>query len=145
MDHESRLVREGELRPVNLRSRKRHRQQVFLEIWLPLLLMVLLLGAAFGLPVAAGSLQLEAMAQTATIVMALAFGAVGLVLLALIVVMIVAIVWVLNWLPPQSFRLQNKIHRLNRAVISNSDRLAAPLVLVESWSEALKQVFTRRR
>lgn len=144
MDHELPLASDSSLQPVNLHTRRAHRKEVFLQIWLPLLVLVLGLGTLVVLLIGSGVGSVEGTAQVATILLALVLGGLGLILLMLTVFMIAAAIVAMRWLPPHSYHTQVLVKRLDRTLIHGADRLVAPLVLVDSWASALKQVFERR-
>lgn len=144
MEYDIPTTENGRMELVNLRTRKRYRRQVLLEIWLPLVLVVLILGALFVLFLSGGG-SVAGSAQVATIMLAMIIAVLGLILLVAAVFLIVAVSMALRWLPPQSYRLHVQMRRANRALLRGADQVAAPLLLLDSWGNALMRMLDRWR
>lgn len=142
MEYDIPPTEDGRLQLVNQQTRKRYRRQVFLEIWLPLVLVVLLLGALLVLFLKGGG-SVEGSAQVASIMLAAIIGVLGVFLLIAAIFFIVAVSAALRWLPPHSYRLHVQMRRVNHVLVRGADQVAAPLLLLDSWGSALKRMLDR--
>lgn len=84
------------------------------------------------------------MSQIATIVMMVPLILVGLVLLALTIVLIYLLGRLMNWLPPQTFRVQRGVQAVSSRVVSTTDTLIAPIIAIQSWLGAANDIIRRR-
>jgi hypothetical protein len=144
MRHEKAVTTEESLRPVNLLSQKRHRQQVLLQIWLPLIMIIILLSLLLFLAVDGGGVSVSGAAQVATILMVLILGGAGIVVFFASVLLIVALNLAMQWIPSRSFKVLGLVRRLNRLMIRGADGVTSPIIAIDSWGKAVKMVYQRR-
>jgi hypothetical protein len=60
------------------------------------------------------------------------------------VLMIYALARLMNWLPPQAFRLQRAMRQVNARIIQAADIAAKPVLLLDSWQKAAERIWRRR-
>lgn len=142
MEHELEDLQEL---PRNQASRRQHRRQSWLQIGLPFALAVILLTALIIWLVTSGTGEVGSLAQIATMLLAGVGLFLGLFTLGFLVMGIYALARLMNWLPPQAFRLQRAIRQVNARVVQVSDVAAKPILLLDSWGKAAERVFRRRQ
>jgi hypothetical protein len=129
----------------NLKSQRAHRWQTFWQIIFPLIAGVAL--AAWGLTALMGAQagNVTRMSQIATIVMLVPLVLVGLMLLVVTIALIYLLGRLMNWIPPQTYRVQRGVQAVSSRVVSTTDALLKPFIGVQSWLSAANTVIKRRR
>jgi hypothetical protein len=129
----------------NLKSQSAHRWQTFWQIIFPLIAGVGL--AAWGLTALMGAQagNVTRMSQIATIVMLIPVVLIGIVLLVVAVALIYLLGRLMNWIPPQTYRVQRGVQAVSSRVVSTTDALLKPIIGVQSWLSAANTVIKRRR
>jgi hypothetical protein len=129
----------------NLKSQHAHRWQTFWQIIFPLVAGVGL--AAWGLTALMGAQagNVTRMSQIATVVMLVPVLVIGIILLVITIVLIYVLGRLMNWIPPQTYRLQLGVHAVSSRVVSTTDAILKPVIGVQSWLSAANTVFKRRR
>jgi len=126
----------------NRRARRLHAKETLLQIVLPvatvgaLMVTLVLLATSTGASVAAVS-------QVSTILLAGLMMVLGLIVLVALMLGILALAQAMHWLPPQAFRAQRAIQKVNSKAQRISDLAARPVLSLESWRSAAERVFGR--
>lgn len=129
----------------NLNSQLAHRWQTFWQIFFPLVAGVGL--AAWGLTALMGAQagNVIRMSQIATVVMLVPVLVIGIVLLAITIALIYLLGRLMNWIPPQTYRVQRGVQAVSSRVVSTTDALLKPFIGLQSWLHAANTVIKRRR
>jgi hypothetical protein len=129
----------------SLKSQSAHRWQTFWQIIFPLVAGVGL--AAWGLTALMGAQagNVTRMSQIATVVMLVPVLLIGVVLLVITIALIYLLGRVMNWIPPQTYRLQRGVQAVSSRVISTTDALMRPVIGLQSWLHAANTLIKRRR
>ena len=128
----------------NPRSQRRHRRELWWQIWFPLLIAVAAIVFGVNFLLNNGGGNTENISQIATMLLILPLLVIGIILLALLVALIYGLAMLMNWLPPNAYWLQRQIQRINHRVMQATNIAAEPVLRLESWSSALRRVFRRR-
>jgi hypothetical protein len=128
--------------PRNLRARRQHARDTWLQIVLPVALVGALLVSLVLLATSTGA-SVAAVSQVSTILLAGLMMVLGLIALVLLMLGILALAQAMHWLPPQAFRAQRAIQKVNSRAKRISDVAARPALLLESWRSAAERVFSR--
>jgi hypothetical protein len=126
----------------NQPARRQHAKETWLQIVLPVALVGALLVSLVLLATSTGA-SVEAVSQVSTMLLAGLLMVMGLIFLVLLVVGILALAQAMHWLPPQAFRAQRAIQKVNSRAKRISDVAAKPALLLESWRSAAERVFNR--
>lgn len=129
----------------NPESQRKHRREVWWQIYFPLFLIVALIAYGANTLFTGNSGSVESLSQIATMMLILPLLLIGLMLLVLIGGLIYALALLMNWLPPNAFWLQSQIQRISQRSVRAADLLVEPLLRLGSWSSAINQVFRRYR
>ena len=135
----------GKAHTVNPRTRRAHRLQVVGQIFLPLLAGILLGGAGLFLLLNANVGNVERAAQFSTVLLAIPFVVIGLILFFLLVFLIFALGRLMHWIPPQTYRVQRLAHGVSSRAVRGANLLTEPVLFIESWAGALGDLVSRRR
>ena len=128
--------------PRNRRARRQHAKETWLQIILPVALMGALLVSLVLLATSTGA-SVEAVSQVSTMLLAGLLMVIGLIFLVLLLVGILALAQAMHWLPPQAFRAQRAIQKVNSRAKRISDVAAKPALLLESWRSAAERMLGR--
>jgi hypothetical protein len=124
----------------NPKTQAAHRRQVWLQVYLPfgvgvVVVIALVVGLWLGGAGAAG-----VWADVSLVfLMALAL-VIGLLGLAAAVALLVASIWVAHELPPQAARLQHLLHRVQQGTRRGADASVAPLLTAKATWGAVAEV-----
>lgn len=129
----------------NLNSQRAHRWQTFWQIILPLIAGVSLAGWGLTALMGGQASNVTRMSQIATIVMLVPLVLIGIVMLVLTITLIYLLGRLMNWIPPQTFRVQRSVQAVSSRVVSTTDALLKPIIGVKSWLSAANTVIKRRR
>ncbi len=130
--------------PVNEKSRRAHRREVFLQIVLPLIVGVVLAVVLVYLLVTAGPAQIERGAQIAVILLLAPLFAVGIGLLVSVALLTGGINKLIEWLPERTYLVQRFAEGLNRGSRSLWHIASKPFVTLESWGASINKLVKRR-
>lgn len=128
--------------PRNRRARRQHARETWLQIVLPVVLVGAVLVSLVIMATSTGA-SVEAVSQVSTMLLAGLLMVMGLIFLVVLMVGILALAQAMHWLPPQAFRAQRAIHKLNNQAKRISDVAAKPALLLESWRSAAERAFRR--
>jgi hypothetical protein len=131
--------------PRNLATRRRHRIESWWQIWFPLLLMIAVLSVGAYLLATANTASLANLAQLSTILIIAPLVLIGLLLLVAIGFAVYAVSFLLGWLPPLAFRLQNLTRQVTRATHQAADLVVEPVLFIDSWVGGARRLFRRFR
>ena len=124
----------------NLSAQRRHRIEMFLQIILPLLLGITLIGwLGFRLFISNTS-QVASAAQLATVLLALPLLAFGIIFLIFAILMIVVIGRVLEWVPPRTYHVQRIAGETSARIMRAANLAITPLIVIESWVGAANRL-----
>ncbi len=128
--------------PRNRRAQRQHARETWLQIVLPVALAGVVLASLVFLATSTGA-SVEAVSQVSTMLLAGLLMVMGLIFLIVLIVGILALAQTMHWLPPQAFRAQRAIQKLNTGAKRISDVAAKPALLMESWRSAAERVWKR--
>lgn len=134
----------GNLHQRNPVTFKKHRGQVFWQIYFPLIIVIVLALVAAVLAVMASAGALSKWADISLIYLVLTTMVAALILMALTILGIVGMRRALQAMPALLFRGQIFFFRLEQRLRAISDNLAEPAVKVNSQYAGLKTLFSRR-
>lgn len=129
---------------VNEKTQRSHRREMFWQLWLPLLAGLALSSGLGYLLIAAGGAGIERGAQVAVILLAVFVFFLGMGLLVVVFFLNSRIGKLAKWLPEQTYRAQKVAESLNNGVQRAADAVAAPFLMLEAWSHALRNLRRRR-
>ncbi len=99
--------------------------------------LIALMGAQAG--------NVTRMSQIATVVMLAPVLLIGIILLAITIALIYLLGRLMNWIPPQTYRVQRGVQAVSSRVVSTVDAMLKPIIGVQSWLSAANTVIKRRR
>jgi hypothetical protein len=128
--------------PRNQRARRQHAKDTWLQIVLPVVLVGALLVSLVLMATSTGA-SVAAVSQVSTILLAGLLTVLGLIMLVALMLGILSLAQAMHWLPPQAFRAQRAIQKVNSKAQRISDLATRPVLSLESWRSAAERVFSR--
>lgn len=128
----------------NFKTYRRHRREVWWQVFLPLLLGVLLIGLLSGGLVVNGVRDTSTWADISMIWLILPVCFLGLIPFALVVALIVGATLGLQRLPPLALLVQQTMKQIEDGVQRGADRAAEPVLRIGGFVARL-QALRRRR
>ena len=124
----------------NARAQRRHRIEVFVQIILPLLLGIGLIGWLLFWLITSGTNDVASAAQLATVLLAVPLLAFGIIFLLFAILMIILIGRVMAWIPPQTYRVQRIAGEASARIVQVANLAITPLIVIESWVGAANRL-----
>ena len=129
----------------NPETRAIHRREVFRQITLPLLFMLIVLIGVGIWVVWAGVGSIERWSQIATIFLTLFGLLIGLIVLAVFVALIFIVTQILRILPPFTRIAQDAIEKIDRQVKAGADISVKPVIEVQRFLAVIDALFKRNK
>lgn len=129
----------------NPETRAIHRREVFRQITLPLIFMLLALIGAGIWAVWAGVGSIERWSQIATIFLAFFGLLIGLIVLAVFAALTFIVTQILRILPPYTRIAQDAIKKIDRQVKAGADIAVKPVIEVQRFLAVINVLFKRNK
>ncbi|MGH2582153.1 MAG: hypothetical protein ACRDFQ_04575 [Anaerolineales bacterium] len=124
----------------NPRARRRHRIEVFVQIILPLLLGITLIGWLMFWLFTSNANDVASAAQLATVLLAMPLLALGILFTLFAIIMIFLIGKVIAWIPPRTYRVQRIAGEASARIVRLANLAITPLIVIESWVGAANRL-----
>jgi hypothetical protein len=128
----------------NPKTHERYRRQVWLQIFLPLGLLLLLLAVVSVFLWPRSPLAASAYADTALVFLILPVMLFGVIALAVVVAAIYLLVMLLRRIPEPAYQVQLALDRVKRKVSQGADLAARPFVRLSAIRAALGAIRLKR-
>lgn len=129
----------------NPETRAIHRREVFRQITLPLIFMLIALIGAGIWAVWAGVGSIERWSQIATIFLAFFGLLIGLIVLAVFAALTFIVTQILRILPPYTRIAQDAIKKIDRQVKAGADIAVKPVIEVQRFLAVIDVLFKRNK
>jgi len=133
-----------QLPPPNPVTRKAHKREMWLQVGLPLILVLMGFAGVAYLVWRNGWGELSQYAQIGQVVMILPVMLGGILVLALLVAGIVAVTYVLRILPPYARITQDSIEKIKKQAVAGADISAKPIIQIQSFIAMIEVLLGRR-
>jgi hypothetical protein len=145
-------MQETQIQPINKRplpppnpvTRKAHQKEMWLQVRLPLIVVLLLFVGMAYLAWVNGWGDLSQYAKIAQIIMILPVMGVGLVVLVILIGGIVATTYVLRILPPYARLTQDAIEKIINQTVTGADISVKPIIQIQSFIAMIEVLLGRR-
>lgn len=130
---------------VNIGTQRRHRRELWLQILLPLVLGAALGGFGLFALLNANTGNVTRAAELATVLLAIPLIVMGVIFLVAIVALIYVLGVAMKWIPTKTVYAHRLMDRVNSVAQRGATLAAQPLIVLDSWSNALSRTFKRLR
>ncbi len=131
--------------PVNQETKAQHRREVWWQIFLPLILGVILIGALVFMITLTGVGNTSVWADVSLIWVIMPLLFMALIPLLIVIGLAVGITWLIKNTPPYALQLQDAFDRVEAGVSRVMDRAAEPILRLNSELARLRAVRTVKK
>ena len=118
--------------PFSEKAARETRRQIWMQIYLPLGMGVMILAALVFWVWQAGFGAVTVWADVALVVVLIPLFVLGLIILIVLAGLTYGVFWLFGWLPDPLYRLQSIIARVERGTQKGADSVARPMLVVQA-------------